>query len=208
MHGWERMSKQDNLSSVYLSIYSGLTRAVARIVPPKEIEDIVQETYVKVCQVKNKDEITHPRSFLYRTARNLAFDYLKRAETQRADGVGDDSGLFDGDTDAFSDDIFEQVAKNEEFAQFCEAVRLLPVQCRKVFVLKKVYGYSQQEIARELDLSESTVEKHVAAGIKRCTYFMMSQGEQGDIPDFMKSSSDSKRAASSVLPVSKSGGLS
>lgn len=202
------MPKQDNISNIYLSIYSGLTRAVSRIVPPKEIEDIVQETYVKVCQVKNQDEIRHPRSFLYRTARNLAFDYLKRSETQLASNVGDESELFDGNNNGESDDIYEQVAKNEEFAQFCEAVRLLPVQCRKVFVLKKVYGYSQLEISKELEISQSTVEKHVAAGIKRCTYFMMSQGEQGDIPDFMKHNSESKRAiSSSVLPASKSGGL-
>ena len=47
------------------------------------------------------------------------------------------------------------------------------VQCRRAFVLKKVYGYSQREIAQELELSESTVEKHIANGVKRCTYFMM-----------------------------------
>ncbi|MEH6550030.1 MAG: RNA polymerase sigma factor [Pseudomonadales bacterium] len=202
------MENTDKLSTTYLSIYAGLTRAVARIVPPKEIEDIVQETYVKVCQVKHKEKIEHPRSFLYRTARNLAFDYLKKAETQRADSVGDDAFLFDADTDDFKDDIYEQVAKNEEFAQFCDAVRQLPVQCRKVFVLKKVYGYSQQEIAQELELSQSTVEKHVATGIKRCTYYMMSQGGQGDTPDFMKSRIDKSKNkprsifSASVSPVS------
>ena len=46
-------------------------------------------------------------------------------------------------------------------------------------MLKKVYGYSQREIARELGLSESTVEKHIAQGIKRCTYFMMQHDQSG-----------------------------
>ena len=45
-------------------------------------EDIVQETYVRVCQVKQPAAITQPRSFLLKIARNLALDYLKRAETR------------------------------------------------------------------------------------------------------------------------------
>ncbi|MBT5330464.1 MAG: sigma-70 region 4 domain-containing protein, partial [Porticoccaceae bacterium] len=39
--------------------------------------------------------------------------------------------------------------------------------------LKKVYGYSQREIAEELGISENTVEKHVALGVKRCTLFLI-----------------------------------
>jgi RNA polymerase sigma-70 factor (ECF subfamily) len=35
-----------------------------------------------------------------------------------------------------------------------------------------VYGYSQREIAAQLSLSESTVEKHISTGMKRCTLFM------------------------------------
>jgi len=68
--------------------------------------------------------------------------------------------------------MYEKALTDSEFSNFCEAIRLLPVQCRKVFVLKKVYGYSQREIAAQLNLSESTVEKHIATGMKRCTQFM------------------------------------
>jgi RNA polymerase sigma-70 factor (ECF subfamily) len=68
--------------------------------------------------------------------------------------------------------MYNNHVSNDEFANFCQAVRLLPIQCRKVFVLKKVYGFSQKEIAKQLTLSESTVEKHIALGIKRCTLFM------------------------------------
>ena len=101
----------------------------------------------------------------------MAIDHLKRAEVRLVDAVDniDEIDFFATQDDA----VYQQVANNEEFSQYCEAIRLLPVQCRKVFVLKKVYGYSQKEIAQQLDISESTVEKHVAMGIKRCTYYMM-----------------------------------
>ncbi|MFS1523472.1 RNA polymerase sigma factor [Microbulbifer sp. 2304DJ12-6] len=166
-------SEKETLSGIYLAIRATLARVVSRIVPPKEIEDIVQETYVRVCQVKQKKEILYPRSFLLKTARNLALDYLKRSETRLAVSADEDPELAPGQGEYFSDETYDRVAVEEEFAHFCEAVRQLPVQCRKVFVMKKVYGYSQREIAKALNLSESTVEKHVATGIKRCTYFMM-----------------------------------
>jgi len=152
-----------------------LSRAVSRIVPPREVEDIVQETYVRVCQVENKQDILHPKSFMLRTARNLALDYSKRAETRLSVSYEDE---FDTESDIPSpnndqeDVIYHEAASAQEFSHFCQAVRQLPTQCRKVFVLKKVYGYSQREIADDLSISQSTVEKHIANGVRRCSAYM------------------------------------
>ena len=38
-----------------------------------------------------------------------------------------------------------------------------------------VYGYSQREIAAELGLAQSTVEKHVALAVRRCAGYMSEQ---------------------------------
>jgi RNA polymerase sigma factor (sigma-70 family) len=160
------------LNEVYLSARSRITRLVSRIVPPKEVEDILQDTYVRLCQVQHPDQIRHPRSFILRTARNLAFDHVKRSEYRLRDTWDEESFTGVGNRDAQRDETFASVVSNEEFALFCDSVRHLPIQCRRVFVLKKVYGYSQAEIAQELDLSQSTVEKHIALGIKRCSHFM------------------------------------
>ncbi len=169
------MSYRSKLNTTYLAVRGQLMGVAARMVPAKEVEDIVQESYVRLCLVENSCDLQHPRSYLFRTVRNLALDYLKRSEMRLSDQlVEDEDGLFEA-----SDATFAEVASNEEFAVFCEAVRHLPVECRKSFVLKKVYGYSQREIARELGLAESTVEKHIAQGIKRCTHFISRQAEQG-----------------------------
>nr|WP_293855648.1 sigma-70 family RNA polymerase sigma factor [Steroidobacter sp.] len=150
-----------------------LARVVSRIVPPHEIEDIVQETYVLVCQFKHDKEIRRPQGFMVKTARNLALDHVKRAEWRLASSLDEQmEALIEAGADT-SDATFKQAASDEEFARFCEVVRQLPVQCRRVFVLKKVYGYSQKEIARELGLSEHTVEKHVAKGIELCARLIL-----------------------------------
>ena len=74
----EKDSKE-TIQSIYIGLRTSLARAVMGIVPPREVEDIVQETYVRVCQVKHPEDIRQPRSYLFRTARNLALDYLKRS---------------------------------------------------------------------------------------------------------------------------------
>jgi len=179
------MTTEDPLHTIFMSARKTLTRVISRIVPPREIEDIVQETYVRICQIEQKEKIKQPRSFLLKTAKNLAIDHLKRAEVRLVDSAENfnEFDLFPPD----EDEIYNQVANNEEFAQYCEAIRHLPIQCRKVFILKKIYGYSQKEIAQQLDLSQSTVEKHVALGVKRCTYYMM-QITKGESKESMKES--------------------
>jgi RNA polymerase sigma factor (sigma-70 family) len=171
------MSGVDSFHDIYMALRGGLARAVMSIAPPNEVEDIVQETYVRICRIKDQDKVRKPHSFIYKTAINLALDHVKRAESRLATSVEDTDEFWSIETDRLHDETLENVVSNEEFAQFCEAVRRLPVQCRRAFVFKKVYGYSQREIARDMNISESTVEKHIAQGIKRCTSFMMQQSD-------------------------------
>jgi len=166
------MNKNKLFQKIYLSSRNGLSKIVSRMVPPHEIEDIVQETYVRICQIENKEAIESPKSFMYKTARNLALDYLKQANVKLVDKIDDLPTLESLKIDQNKDEPYESTIIDHEFSHFCDAVRRLPVQCRRVFVLKKVYGCSQREIAENLNLSESTVEKHIANGMKRCTLYM------------------------------------
>ncbi|MBI2992598.1 MAG: RNA polymerase sigma factor [Gammaproteobacteria bacterium] len=166
------MAREDTIYSAFLSWRDYLARIVSRIVPPHDIEDIVQETYVRACQFQSKHAIKSPSAFMTKIARNLALDYVKRAEWRLTSSIDGDAESQLVQIQQPADEPFDKVASGEEFAHFCEAVRQLPIHCRRVFVLKKVYGHSQRDIARELNLSENTVEKHVAQGIKHCTHYM------------------------------------
>jgi RNA polymerase sigma-70 factor (ECF subfamily) len=169
----KKSSKHMSWHPVFMAARDSMVRMVSRIVPPKEIEDIVQDTYVRICQMDKHEHVDKPKSFLMKTAKNLAYDHLKKAETRLVDGVETE---LDFDVDVEKDQVFENVASDAEFSIFCQAIRKLPVQCRRVFVLKKVYGYSQKEIAKEMNMSESTVEKHIAVGFKRCASYMLNFG--------------------------------
>jgi RNA polymerase sigma-70 factor (ECF subfamily) len=157
-----------DLEELYLSMRHGLRRVVSRIVPPDEVEDIVQETYIRLRRAVVAQEIRHPRSYLYRMARNLALDSIKKADNALGVEWNDDANY----AADISDSVINKIESTANFERFCESVEHLPAQARKVFVLKKVYGFTQREIASELGISESTVEKHVALGSRRCSRYM------------------------------------
>ncbi len=167
----------DRITDIVLSCRAQLARAVSRIVPPQDIEDIVQATYVRVCQYNTRAEIGEPRALMLSVARNLALDHIKRAEHRLTRQFESEADLESALARHAADESFNTIASNEEFSRFCDVVRELPVQCRRVFVLKKVYGYSQREIAGELGLAESTVEKHIASGMQHCMRHMQEQGK-------------------------------
>jgi len=162
----------DFIFDTFMALRARLARMVMGIVPPKEVEDIVQETYVRACQIEDKDSIREPRSFMFRTAQNLAFDYLRRAETRLTSGVDNFDELELPDWAAPYDETYRRVSSNEEFGLFCDAVRHLPKKCRRAFVLKKVYGYSLREIAEEMGVGQSTVESHIITGTKKCVQYL------------------------------------
>jgi len=168
------------LSALFSRYRRTLARVVARIVRPQDIEDIVQETYVRIYQAAQRQQIHHPKSFMLKTARNLALNHVGSADAMSHLA----STLLDIDSDedmdmwhnTISEPLEATAQTEEEFLMFCRAVCELPVQCRRVFVLRKVYGQSQHDVANHLGISEATVEKHVAKGVVACGAYMKSMG--------------------------------
>ncbi|WOI37758.1 sigma-70 family RNA polymerase sigma factor [Alteromonas sp. CI.11.F.A3] len=171
------MPVETAIHNAYMSARSSMAKMLSRLVPPKEVDDILQDTYVRLCQARTTSHIKEPKSFLFKTAKNLAYDHLKRCDTRMVDDSVEAANALESAVNGIDDEPRHNTATQQEFKQFCDAVRVLPKQCRRAFVLKKVYGYSLKEIAKELGISEKTVEKHIAEGIKRCTLFMRKQTE-------------------------------
>ena len=69
----------------------------------------------------------------------------------------------------------DDIEASQRFSTFCKAVSSLPVKCRRVFMLKKVYGFSHAEIAEQLNISEKTVERHISKGMARCYEYIEKQ---------------------------------
>ncbi len=162
-----------SLLDSFLSCKAMLSRVVGRMVRPDEIEDIVQETFVLSYAACRTQHIDNPKAFMLRVARNIALDQLKKADRRL------NCSLEDLDEDELLSQLeFTELRyqSEERFLAFCRAVATLPVNCRRSFILKKVYGLSLSEISEHLDISKSTVEKQIAKGMLMVVKYMKKHG--------------------------------
>lgn len=169
-------SKQDfssnpvDLGRVYQEIRVSLVRYTSRFFRrSQEAEDVVQEAFVKVIEAQRKREIQSPKSYLFRTARNLSLKQINKSSYKLTDEMGEiltDSELLVTKT------MEEQFEVRENFEVFCRAVKTLPVKCRRAFVLCRVYGYSQKEVAAYMGIGSKAVEGHLFRATRRCMDFI------------------------------------
>jgi RNA polymerase sigma-70 factor (ECF subfamily) len=168
-----RQTENQGVASIYLACRSLMAGVVRRIVRRHDVEDILQEAFVRSFEAEGRQTIHDARAFLLRTARNLALDHVSRAAYRRTgplDGLDEEHSIDGGaPPDA-------QVDAERRFLTFCQAVGSLPEQCRRVFVLHKVYGMSHEEIAERLGIAPSTIQKHIAKGLLLCHEHMSSAG--------------------------------
>ncbi|MCH2190037.1 MAG: RNA polymerase sigma factor [Gammaproteobacteria bacterium] len=154
----------------YKRVIASLLSKIRPAATRQDIEDILQDTYINTYQSSLKQEIQFPKAFMVKTAIRLAnrsIQLAQRVDTEVDVSEQSDDSLFSYDRTKFCSQTEKEVLNREDFGLLCAAVDDLPEQCRKVFVLKKVYGLSQREISQKLKISESTVEKHVAKGLLR-----------------------------------------
>lgn len=136
-----------------------------------DTDDLVQETYARVLQLRARDPLrVHAiKPLLFTTARHLALDQIRRRQIVPMEALVDDQG------EGFAEDapgIAETVSRRQELALLAEAIQTLPDRCRQILTLRKIYGLPQKEIARQLGISEHTVEAQVGVGMRRCTDYL------------------------------------
>ena len=90
------MSKFNELSAAFVGMRSELARSILKIVPPDTVEDIVQETYVKLCQQSSDTDIKYPRAYFYRAVKNLALDHVRRFDQRFTDPLEEEADLPEG----------------------------------------------------------------------------------------------------------------
>jgi RNA polymerase sigma-70 factor (ECF subfamily) len=145
---------------------AALHRYLARFADRAEdIEDLVQETYVRLYALADFRAVDSPKALMFRIAHNLAVERARSRRTQATDSMADLEQLGVSSREVPAD---EQLDARRRFESFCAAVDRLPPLCRRVFVLRKIFKLSHAEISQVLGVSHSTIEKHVAKGLLRC----------------------------------------
>jgi RNA polymerase sigma factor (sigma-70 family) len=153
---------------------AGLHRYLSKFTSGAEdVEDLVQETFVRMYSLPDYRSVESPKALLFRIGHNLAVERARRNTSQATDSMADLEPLGVYSSEAPAE---EQIDARRRFESFCAAVDRLPPLCRRVFVLRKVFRLSHAEISEVLNVSHSTIEKHVANGLVRCRDYLRELG--------------------------------
>jgi RNA polymerase sigma factor (sigma-70 family) len=128
-----------------------------------EIHDIRQECYIRVYEAASKSRPVSPKSFLFQTARHLMVDHLRHRRVVSIESVEDFDAL-NVSVDELSPE--RRLSGLQELRHLSYAFDQLPAKCREVVWMRKVQGLSQRDVGARLNIAETTVEKHVARGIR------------------------------------------
>lgn len=124
--------------------------------------DICQEVYVRLYETAQK-QIPHPvKPLMFRIARNLLIDRIRRAQIVPIDAVADVEALSMAMEDPGPERV---VVARDALRRVQAALDHLPPRSRDVIMMKQVDGLTRREIASRLGITEETVKWHLANGM-------------------------------------------
>jgi RNA polymerase sigma-70 factor (ECF subfamily) len=127
--------------------------------------DATQETFLRMLSLRQKTIIDNPQAYLFQIARSVA-----HAASMR---VAADANLFLPEAAGVNE---EEDAPGQErivnarqcLLMMAKAIEQLPARCQEVFILSRLHGLSNGEIAARLGISRNMVEKHIIRALLQC----------------------------------------
>ncbi len=131
--------------------------------------EVLQDVFMQLWEYRKKlADNTSLDAYLFTLTRNHCIDLIRREKlllqyrTDKKEEYIQLSESFRALSAPFLDDIFTKEFQTE----IDDTVRLLPEQCRKVFLLSRKDGLKNKEISEFLQLSPKTVESHLTKALK------------------------------------------
>ena len=161
---------RSSLIALYLERRADLVRFfTVRLRSAAAAEDLVQDIYVRLSGIEPGSDIQNPVAYLYRLGSNLMLDRMRgERRTAHRDGAWLDVQTTRVGVQEVSaePDAEATVAARQRLAMLTAALTELSPQTQRVFRMHKFEGLSHPQVAAELGLSRSAVEKHMMAALK------------------------------------------
>lgn len=163
----ERIANDDQLAyrQLFIQFYAKLTRFVMGFTKNKELTDeIVSDVFINIWRRrKNIEEIKNIKLYLYVSAKNITFNYLKKLHREN---LTDLDMVEIEPEDPFADPGAAMITR-EMNIKLKAAINDLPPRCKLIFTLVKEDGLTYKQTAQLLSISESTVENQISIALKR-----------------------------------------
>ncbi|WP_081798988.1 RNA polymerase sigma factor [Novosphingobium resinovorum] len=161
--------------------HEGALRARLRhmAVPDGEIDDIVQDAYVKIACLREVSHIRNGRAYFFATARSVLLDRIRRERIVRIDSLTEADALALADDDPGPE---RRASARQELERVRQLIAALPERCRAIFELRRIQGISQREIAERLGVPEHTVEAQAVRGLRLIQQAIAKGSDHGTPP--------------------------
>lgn len=130
-----------------------------------EARDAVHDAYLRVLDYAGDAAIENPRAYLYRVTANVANDHGARAK-QRTEWI--ESEAEPDDLHSPLPDPESATISRDSLRRCLAALEKLPDVYRHVFLLHRVDGVGQGDIAAALGIPKRTVERYIAKTLAHC----------------------------------------
>ena len=154
----------------------------ARGASADEAEDILQDLYVKLCTLRIAP-VAEPRAYLYRMTANLLFDRRRTAARRSArERLWAEAGPALEEQIDEQPTVEQEMGAREELAIVSRALAALPERTGEILRRYRVDGESQKEIAAQLGISLSAVEKHLQRAYRVVVEAQTKLGKDFEVP--------------------------
>lgn len=126
--------------------------------------EYTQDAFLRFAQAGYDPASSEVKALVFAIARNLFFDHLRRVRRERARGFLVDRMLDQDElaglasTDPAPD---VHLSDRQDLEAVVAAIETLPPRCAQIFLMHRINGLAQKEIAAALGISLSAVEKHI-----------------------------------------------
>lgn len=160
---------QAGLAALYAAYRPELLRfLITRTGDPAEAEDVLQELWLRV-HAAGGSPVANGRAYLYRAAQNLVLDRMRerrrRSTRDRDWSVAEYGAASPGETADPRPGAEQAMEDQQRSARLATAIAALPPAAGRVFRLHKLDGLPHADVARELGITRSGVEKHMATAM-------------------------------------------
>jgi RNA polymerase sigma factor (sigma-70 family) len=159
---------ETGLTQLLADMRSDLLRfMLARQCDPAEVEDLLQDLYVKLTSIRS-GPVSNPRAYLYQMANNLLHDHRRgrRRQQERDDRWTRNRIGPDLETDTGPSPEESAIAR-DELERVNQALASMPARTAQILKMYRLDGVSQKAIADRLNLSLSAVEKHLQRAYRK-----------------------------------------
>jgi RNA polymerase sigma-19 factor, ECF subfamily len=126
-----------------------------------DVQDLAQETYLRLLRSRDLSEVRNPLAYLLQVAGHVALEWCDRQARSEAAGVVDETDLIDEQLPELELDARLTQQRLEETLAGCSPMM------RAVLLLRLRDQRSCPEIAKNLNISLRTVRRHLDNGYAR-----------------------------------------